>query len=56
MGALVHAYEESLETSRRALVRRFRYTGMARKAVGVGSVGTRAWVVLLLGRDDQRPL
>jgi uncharacterized protein (DUF2252 family) len=56
MGALFDAYEESLETSRRVLVHRFRYAGMARKVVGVGSVGTRAWVVLLLGRDDQDPL
>ena len=29
---------------------------MARKVVGVGSVGTRAWIVLLLGRDDDDPL
>jgi uncharacterized protein (DUF2252 family) len=36
---------------RRGLVGRFRYAGLARKVVGVGSVGTRAWVVLLLGRD-----
>jgi uncharacterized protein (DUF2252 family) len=50
------ALRESLETSRRVLVHRFRYTGMARKVVGVGSVGTRAWVVLLLGHDDQDPL
>jgi uncharacterized protein (DUF2252 family) len=56
MGALFDAYEESLDTSRRVLVHRFRYAGMARKVVGVGSVGTRAWVVLLLGHDDQDPL
>jgi uncharacterized protein (DUF2252 family) len=56
MGALFDAYEESLETSRRVLVHRFRYAGMARKVVGVGSVGTRAWVVLLLGHDDEDPL
>jgi uncharacterized protein (DUF2252 family) len=56
MGALFDAYEESLQPSRRMLVHRFRYTGMARKVVGVGSVGTRAWVVLLLGHDDQDPL
>ena len=31
-------------------------SGMARKVVGVGSVGTRAWIVLLLGRDDADPL
>lgn len=29
---------------------------MARKVVGVGSVGTRCWIVLLLGRDDDDPL
>ena len=29
---------------------------MARKVVGVGSVGTRAWILLLLGRDDDDPL
>ena len=56
MGALFDTYRESLDTSRRRLVGRFRYTGMARKVVGVGSVGTRAWVVLLLGHDNQDPL
>ena len=34
----------------------FRYVHMARKVVGVGSVGTRAWIVLLRGRDDDDPL
>ncbi len=33
----------------------YRYVDIARKVVGVGSVGTRAWIVLLLGRDEQRP-
>ena len=56
MGALFDTYRESLDTSRRRLVGRFRYTGMARKVVGVGSVGTRAWVVLLLGHDNHDPL
>lgn len=56
MGALFDAYQESLNPSRRTLVGRFRYADMARKVVGVGSVGTRAWVVLLLGHDDQDPL
>ena len=56
MGALFDGYEESLETSRRTLIHRFRYTDAARKVVGVGSVGTRAWVVLMLGHDDQDPL
>jgi uncharacterized protein (DUF2252 family) len=37
-------------------VREFSYVHMARKVVGVGSVGTRAWVLLLKGRDDDDPL
>jgi len=56
MSALFDEYRESLNASRRTLARRFRYAGLARKIVGVGSVGTRAWVVLLLGRDDDDPL
>ena len=54
--SLFDAYRESLEASRRELAVRFRFAGLARKVVGVGSVGTRAWVVLLLGRDDGDPL
>ena len=34
----------------------FHYGHMARKVVGVGSVGNRAWILLMLGRDDQDPL
>jgi uncharacterized protein (DUF2252 family) len=56
MGALIDHYRESLDSSRRSLIGRFDYAGMARKAVGVGSVGMRAWVVMLLGRDDDDPL
>jgi len=56
MSVLVDEYRQSLDASRRALVERFRFAGGARKVVGVGSVGTRAWVVLLLGRDDSDPL
>jgi uncharacterized protein (DUF2252 family) len=37
-------------------IREFDYVHMARKVVGVGSVGTRAWVLLLRGRDDRDPL
>ena len=39
----------------RACSTRYRFVDVARKVVGVGSVGTRAWIVLLLGRDDARP-
>ena len=49
-------YMQSLDVGRRTLIARFTYAGMARKVVGVGSVGTRAWIVLLLGRDDTDPL
>jgi uncharacterized protein (DUF2252 family) len=56
MGDLMEAYRKSLDPSRRSLVTRFRYAGMARKVVGVGSVGIRAWAVMLLGRDDEDPL
>ena len=38
------------------LLERYRYVHAARKVVGVGSVGTRAWILLLLGRDDDDPL
>ena len=56
MGNLIDAYMQSLDVGRRTLITRFTYSGMARKVVGVGSVGTRAWIVLLLGRDDKDPL
>jgi len=56
VGGLLEAYRESLPLDRRVLFDRFRYVHLARKVVGVGSVGTRAWVILLLGRDDDDPL
>jgi uncharacterized protein (DUF2252 family) len=53
---LVRSYRRSLEFDRRVLLEEFHLTDVARKVVGVGSVGTRAWIALLLGRDDQDPL
>ena len=50
------AYQESLAPSLRSLMTRFRYAGMARKVVGVRSVGIRECAVMLLGRDDGDPL
>ena len=44
------------EFDRRVLLEQFELTDLARKVVGVGSVGTRAWIALLLGRDGQDPL
>jgi uncharacterized protein (DUF2252 family) len=53
---LVEVYAESLRSDRRHLLSGYRFVDMARKVVGVGSVGTRAWVVLLQGRDADDPL
>ncbi|HET6831262.1 MAG TPA: DUF2252 domain-containing protein [Solirubrobacterales bacterium] len=49
-------YRASLPQGLRKLLDRYRLVDMARKVVGVGSVGTRAWIVLLLGRDGDDPL
>ena len=49
-------YRETLQSDRRHLLEEFRIIDVARKVVGVGSVGTRAWVILLLGRDGNDPL
>ena len=53
---LIRSYRRTLETDRRELLESFEYVDAARKVVGVGSVGTRAWILLLLGRDGQDPL
>src|SRR5579859_1124989 len=53
---LISKYRRTLETDRRFLLDQFRFTDLARKVVGVGSVGTRCWIVLMLGRDDADPL
>ena len=50
------AYRMTLQEDRRHLLERFEIIDMARKVVGVGSVGTRAFIVLLQGRDAQDPL
>ncbi|TQM61887.1 DUF2252 domain-containing protein [Humibacillus xanthopallidus] len=54
--ALIRSYRRTLETDRRELLESYRYVHSARKVVGVGSVGTRAWILLLLGRDEEDPL
>jgi uncharacterized protein (DUF2252 family) len=56
MGKLLRQYRRTLPPARRQLLEGYRYVHMARKVVGVGSVGTRAWIVLLVGRDDDDPL
>jgi uncharacterized protein (DUF2252 family) len=54
--ALLRSYRRSLSRDRRRLLERFDYHHAARKVVGVGSVGTRAWIFLLTGRDEDDPL
>jgi uncharacterized protein (DUF2252 family) len=49
--AIFRAYRRSLPPERRRLIESFRYADFARKVVGVGSVGMRSWIMLLLGRD-----
>jgi uncharacterized protein (DUF2252 family) len=53
---LIRSYRRTLETDRRHLLEQFRFVDLARKVVGVGSVGTRAWIALLLGADERDPL
>jgi uncharacterized protein (DUF2252 family) len=54
--ALIEEYRGSLEPDRQVLLERYHVVDLARKVVGVGSVGTRCWIVLLTGRDDGDPL
>ena len=53
---LLGEYAASLDEDRRYLFGTYQFVDMARKVVGVGSVGTRAWVFLLVGRDGKDPL
>ncbi len=53
---VIRSYRRTLAGDRRRLLERFRYVHAARKVVGVGSVGTRAFICLMLGRDGDDPL
>jgi uncharacterized protein (DUF2252 family) len=53
---LFREYRSTLQFDRRVLLEQFELVDFARKVVGVGSVGTRAWIALMLGRDGQDPL
>ena len=53
---LIRRYRRSLLGERRRLLEGFRFSDIARKVVGVGSVGTRAWIILMVGRDGGDPL
>jgi uncharacterized protein (DUF2252 family) len=53
---ILSKYRRTLETDRRHLLDEYEFTDLARKVVGVGSVGTRCWIALMLGRDHADPL
>ncbi len=53
---IIDSYRSTLQGDRRRFLDTYRFRDLARKVVGVGSVGTRAWIVLLTGRDDGDPL
>ena len=55
-GRIFDDYRGTLDDDRKQLAGAYTYEDLARKVVGVGSVGTRAWVTLLLGRDGEDPL
>jgi uncharacterized protein (DUF2252 family) len=53
---MIRAYARTLPHDRRHLLESYRFVHAARKVVGVGSVGTRTWILLMVGRDDDDPL
>ena len=56
IGQLYASYVDNLSYDKRCLVNRYHLDDTARKVVGVGSVGTRAWAALLHGKDTDDPL
>jgi uncharacterized protein (DUF2252 family) len=56
MDAVIRRYRASLRPDVRSILESYEFIDVARKVVGVGSVGTRAWILLLTGRDRRDPL
>jgi uncharacterized protein (DUF2252 family) len=56
LGILIRSYRRTLQWDRRHLLEQFKLVQLARKVVGVGSVGTRAWIILFEGLDGGDPL
>jgi uncharacterized protein (DUF2252 family) len=56
LAGLLAKYRRTLEPDRRHLLEQYEIVDIARKVVGVGSVGTRCWIILMLGRDGSDPL
>lgn len=56
LGLLLESYFDSLSDERKILLRQYRIVDVARKVVGVGSVGTRCWVIFMTGTHSDDPL
>ena len=56
LAKLLESYFLSLSDDRKALLKNYRIVDVARKVVGVGSVGTRCWIIFLLGNNSDDPL
>ena len=56
LGLILESYFLSLGDDRKNLLRHYRIADVARKVVGVGSVGTRCWIIFLVGKHDEDPL
>jgi uncharacterized protein (DUF2252 family) len=56
IGELLGRYRETVDDQCEALLDRFRFVDAGHKVVGVGSVGTRAWIALMMGQDHDDPL
>src|SRR5207245_5733634 len=56
VGTVLGKYRRTLQSDRRHMLEQFAMIQVARKVVGVGSVGTRAWVVLMDACDGVEPL
>ncbi|MBS1887248.1 MAG: DUF2252 domain-containing protein [Actinobacteria bacterium] len=56
MGEIIGRYRETIDDYVEPLLDRFRYVDAGHKVVGVGSVGMRAWIALMMGRDHDDPL
>jgi uncharacterized protein (DUF2252 family) len=52
----LRSYRHSLPSDQRHLLDAYRFVHLARKVVGVGSVGAESWIALMLGRDNDDPL
>jgi uncharacterized protein (DUF2252 family) len=56
LGTFMEQYLASLPPDRKTLISRYRIVDVARKVVGVGSVGTRCWIIFMQGLDERDPL